>query len=232
MSPRKMWVAWPLGIFLLGAAGSVYAEGLVQKAGKNAAKGAVKGAAEAVDTGEVTRGAKQVVKSVLDGAADAVPMVTSQIVNQANVNKKTIGKVARQVTTEAVAGALGASLAEMHQALGAHGDGPLADTLAATTERIAAAFVRGASSEMHLRANDSLESETEKITAAAVRGAASEMHFKFSVWPLVLAFIGGAISTLLCGFGLMFLYLLFQKKRSVDVEVKTPSHPGPAAGMG
>ena len=60
----------------------------------------------------------------------------------------------------------------------------------------------------------------ERLSAAAVRGARSEIHVNFPIGSLVLAFVLGGFSTLLCGFGLMMLYLLFQKHR--------PATPSPA----
>jgi len=204
---------------LLGVSGDVYAQGLVQKASKEAVKGAVKGVGQEINSADITRGAKQVTKGMIDGVSDAVPTVTSQMVNQANVNKKAIGKVARQVSTEAVQGAVGASVREMNQALGKSGDGPLVDTLAATGEKVTAAVVRAIIAEARM---DPVTAE--KLSAAFVRGARSEMQFNFSIWPLALAFVLGGLSTVLCGFMLMLLYILFQRRRGVEV-VETATVP-------
>jgi hypothetical protein len=66
------------------------------------------------------------------------------------------------VTTDAVAGALGMTMAEVKKEIGKDGDGPLANAMVAMTER---------------------------LTAAIVRGARSEMQFHYPMWPVVLAFV-------------------------------------------
>jgi len=221
----KTTVTMAVWMALLGLTGIVHAEGgIVQSASKDAAKGAIKGVQQEMNSGELVKGAKEVTKSMIQGAADAAPLVTSQIANQANVNKKAIGKVARQVSTEAVAGAFGATVREVDEALGQKGDGPLATALVAMTERMMAAAVRGIVAEGRMD-----PATAEKLTAAAVRGATSEMHF--SVWPLVLAFFLGGLSTFLFGFGLMLLYLLFQRKRAPEVEAATAIQTRPVTSI-
>ena len=64
---------------LFSFAGKVQADGVVQNAGKDMVKGAVKGAQQEINAGDVTRGAKQITKGVLDGAADEAPLITSQL---------------------------------------------------------------------------------------------------------------------------------------------------------
>lgn len=216
MLARPLYLVIFVCVAWLGQGGAARAEGLVEKASKNAAKGVLKGAAQEINTEEVVRGAKEVTKSVIQGAADAAPQVTSQIANQANVNRKALGRVARQVTSDAVSGAVDVTMSEVQRELGPHGDGPLAVALTATTERLVAGMVRGVRSEAHFSPPDNLEARMERLTAAVVRGAASQMSF--SVWPYVLAFVIGGISTLLCGVGLMLLYLLFQRRRASSVE--------------
>mgnify|MGYP007034012195 FL=1 len=66
---------------------------------------------------------------------------------------------------------------------------------------------------------------TERIAAAAVRGATSEMHFNFRVWPLVLAFILGGISTVLCSGGVLLLYLLAVRLRAARSETVVAKEP-------
>ena len=172
--------------------------GIIKQAGKDATKGTVEAVKESLDTRQLTKGAKQVTKGVLDGVSNAVPLIGSQVAHQADANKKMIGGVAEEVSQDAVKGVFGASVTEVNSALGAHGDGPLADTLAATTER---------------------------LTASAVRGATSQLHFGFSVWPLVLAFVIGGVSTLFCGIGLMLLYMLFQRRQTVVGPAKVQEMP-------
>ena len=104
----KSWMAAVLCSVVLGLSGSAYADGIVQRASKDAVKGAVEGAKKELQSPEVPKSAKQLTKSVAEGVADAVPLVTSQAVNQANVNRKTMGKVAREVSGDAAAGMVGA----------------------------------------------------------------------------------------------------------------------------
>ena len=133
-----------------------------------------------------------------------------------NLNRKAIGNVARQVTVDAAAGVMGVTMHEMNKAIGPKGDGPMADSMVALSERMTTTSVRAMVNE--LRPDPAT---MEKMMAASVRGAMSEMHFNFSVWPLVLAFALGGISTLLCGVGLMLLYMLFQRRREVVAEPVT-----------
>lgn len=198
---------------LIGLAGSAYAEGITEKAGKGIAKGAVKGAEQELDADKITKGAKQVTKGVLDGAADAAPMVTSQIANQANVNKKALGKVARQVTADAVAGAMGTTEAEIKKEIGKGGEGPMADALVALTERLTAAVVRGIKSE-------------------------TDVQVHIPTWTFVLAFVAGGVSTFVCGLGLLLLYIAFQRRRvpvatpATAAETPPPLRTHPARSMG
>ena len=179
-------------VLLTALAGSVsiaHAEGITEKVGKGAVKGAVKAVKEQIDVGDVTQGAKQVTKGVMDGAADAAPLVTSQIVNQANVNKKAMGKVARTVTAQAVAGAVDSGAAEMVDAIGKKGDGPMADAMVAMTERLTAAIVRG------------VKSETPDI------------KLDIPVWKYVIAFVLGGVSTFITAMGMLLLYIAFARRR-------------------
>src|SRR5262245_52685772 len=143
MLNKLLPAALVLSITGLGMIGNVRADGVVQKASKDAAKGAIKGVQQELNTGELVQGAKEVTKGMVDGISNAVPMMTSQILKQTDVNKKAIGHVARQVSTQAVSGALGAAVHEMDESLGRKGDGPLAEAIAATSERVTAAAVRG-----------------------------------------------------------------------------------------
>ncbi len=204
----KSYISWL--VLLIGVLGgsAVYAEGIVQKASKDVAKGAIKGAQQELNSEELIQGAKQVTKAMVDGAANAAPLVTSQVVKQTDINRKTVGKIARQVSSDAVVGAVGATVHEVDAALGKNAEGPLADTMTATSERVTAGIVRGVVSELHIDGTT-----TEKIAAAAVRGAVSEMHFNVPVWSFLLAFVAGSVATLLCGVGLLLLYILFQRRR-------------------
>lgn len=194
------------------------ADGIVQNASKDVAKGAIKGLQQEMNSPGLVNSAKQVTKGMVDGMADAAPLVTSQVANQANLNRKAIGNVARQVTVDAAAGMMGVTMHEMKRELGAKGDGPMADTVVALSERMTTANIRALASE--LRPDPAT---VEKLTAASVRGAMSEMNFNFHlpVWPLALAFALGGLSTLLCGVGLMLLYILFQRRRDA-VPVPVP----------
>lgn len=213
---RNLWALEMIvcGAILSCSLSSVRGDGVVENASKNAIKGAVKGVGQEISSGNLTMGAKQVTKGMVDGVADAVPLVTSQMANQANVNKKAIGNVARQVSADAVSGAVDATAQKLDKALGENGDGPLANTLTATTQRVTAAAARGFVQELRIE-----PAAAEKLSAAAVRGAMSEIHLDFRVWPIALAFVLGGVSTLFCGLGLMLLYILFQRKH---VAVETP----------
>jgi hypothetical protein len=213
----RIAVSMALAIALIGASAPADAQ-IVQKASKEAAKGLVKGIEQEIQSPQIVEGAKQVTKGMVDGVANAVPLVASQVTNQANTNRKALGNVARQVTSDAASGMLGATVKEVTRALGPKADGPLADTLTATSERLTSANVRALVAELKPD-----PATYEKLSAAMVRGAVSEMNFNFSVWPLVLAFVLGGLSTLLFGFGLMLLYLLFQRRREHAPEaVPTP----------
>lgn len=199
-------------LLTLGFMQDVVAEGIVQSASKNAAKGIVKGMQQELNTGTVIEGAKQVTKGMLDGVSAAAPTVTSQIVKQANVNRKEIGNVARTVTANAVSGGMTTGVNQIQDALGKNGDGPLADTMAATSERVMAATVRGIVSEVRMDPKTA-----EALSAAAVRGAMSQMQFHIPVWSYTVVFMLGCFSTLVCGVGLMLLYSLFQRRRPVEL---------------
>jgi hypothetical protein len=181
---------------------------VVQRASKEAAKGALSAAKEQVPPGELVNRAKDVTKGVAEGAADAVPQITSQFLNQCNRDRRAIGHVARQVADDAVGGALAATVQEADRALGPDGDGPLARTLAATLEKTTAASMRGLVTQIHLDPQT-----VEQLTAAGMRGAVSELPLHFRVWPYVLVFILGGFATFICGLGLTLLYLLFENKR-------------------
>lgn len=171
-------------IALLGG-GLAFGDGppVVQKASKDATKGSVEGVKEAVGSADLTKGAKDVTKGVLDTTARVAPAIEAQVIHQANASKTAIGGVAQEVSKDAVNGIISASAAQLELALGEHGEGPLAVTLAATTER---------------------------IMAAAVRGASSEVHTGIGIWALVLAFALGGISTLLCAALIAGLYVFFR----------------------
>lgn len=188
-----LWAAF--SALTVGGLDAAHADGLVKGASKEAVKGAVKGVQQELDAGSLTRGAKEVTKGVVDGVSNAAPQMTSQVVNQANVNRKEIGNVARQVTKDAVGAALGVSMREMNQALGEKGDGPLADTLVATTERMTAAATRGIVSEIK-----------------------SNVHVDINPWPTVLGFVLGGVSAVVCGLVFLLLYMLFQRRRVPVLE--------------
>jgi hypothetical protein len=229
MLKRSMALVLLLEVALLGG-GYAHAEGVVQSASKDVAKGAVKGLQQELNSGTIIEGAKQVTKGAVDGISAAAPTVTSQLIKQTNLNRKAISNVARTVSQQAVAGAVVSTTTELQEALGKDGDGPLAKTMAASAEKIMAATVRGVVAGLPPADG----STTEKLAAAAMRGARSEVHVNFPVGSFVLAFVLGGFSTLLCGFGLMMLYLLFQKHRPVSpVVAPTPAsipHGQPAYG--
>jgi len=211
------------GIVILSLATEIWAEGgVVQNASKAAAKGAVKGVQQQLSPGELVDRAKDLTKGVADGVADAAPRITSQILNQVSVNRQAVGQVARQASDAAVTGALDATARKMGETLGPRADRPLAESLAAMTEKTTAAATRGVVTELR---PDPMTIET--LTAAVVRGAVSELHFHVSIWPLVLAFTLGGISTLFCGLGLLLLYLLFERRhQSGAATIRLPS-PAP-----
>lgn len=209
---------------LLGSLASVWADGVVQNASKDMVKGAIKGAKQEIQSPEVPPAAKNIVKSMADGMAESMPLITSQMANQANVNRKAIGKTARQVTSDAVGGALDATVRGVGAALGKDGEGPLAESLTAATEKNVAAAIRGFKSEMNLsEMDDKVAASTEKIAAAAVRGAMSQIHVSFPFWSFLLVFLLGGFATLACGFGLTLCYVLFQRRRAVEVEQVIPT---------
>ncbi|MFO0579476.1 MAG: hypothetical protein U1A78_36225 [Polyangia bacterium] len=225
----KSWTAVLLCTAVLGLSGSAHGDGIVQRASKDAVKGAVEGAKKELQSPEVPKSAKQLTKSVAEGVADAVPLVTSQAVNQANVNRKTMGKVAREVSGDAAAGMVGAITRKVNEAV-VNGDGKVGDAMAETTEKVTAAAVRGMTSQLQFdpgdpKLRDAMAATTERIAAAAVRGATSEMHFNFRVWPLVLAFILGGLSTVLCSGGVLLLYLLAVRLRAARSETVVAKEP-------
>lgn len=200
MSSRMYKAAVVFWVVLAGSTGA-YADGVVKNASQDAAKGIVQGVKEEVGKTDVNKGAKDVGKGFTTGAADAVPALTNQMIKQAKQDRKAIGQVARTMTTQAVAGVVDVTNQNLLEQLGKDGDGPMANAMVGMAERVSAAIVRGAS---------------------------SEMHFKVSyppVWPLALAFVIGGFSTLVFGIGLMLLYILFQRKRVVVAE------PTPAVTM-
>jgi hypothetical protein len=196
-----------------GLLSSVHADGIVQNASKDAAKGAVKGVQQEMNNPELVKGAKEMAKGMVDGVSNAVPTMTSQMINQTNVNRKALGNVARTVTKEAVAGVINESTHSMEAALGKDAEGPLATTLVASTEKVTAAVVRGLASEIKVD-----PATAEKLSAAAVRGAMSEIHVQIPVWSMLIAFVLGGFASLLLGGGLMVLFMLFQRRRAVAVE--------------
>jgi hypothetical protein len=213
-----------LACFMTLGVAQARADGVVENASKGAARGAVKGVQQELNTGTMIEGAKQVTKGMLDGVANAVPTVTSQIVKQSNVNRKQLGNVARTVTGEATSGLISSSARELQESLGKNGDGPLADTMAATSERVMAATVRGIVTEARID-----PATAQNLAAAAMRGALSEVHFQIPVWTYLIAFLLGSFSTLLCGVGLMVLYMLFQRRRTEVVAAPVPAvHARPA----
>lgn len=221
MLRKSMTVVVALAV-VLGFLASVRADGVVQNASKDAVKGAIKGAKQEIQSPEMPPAAKNIVKGMADGMAESVPLITSQMANQANVNRKVIGKTARQVSADAVGGALDATVRGVGAALGKDGEGPLAESLTAATEKNTAALVRGLKSEMNFNVtDDKVAASTEKIAAAAVRGAMSQIHFSFPFWSFLLAFLLGGFATLACGFGLTLCYILFQRRRVVEVEPVT-----------
>ncbi len=217
----RLVVSMAVTAMLLCMGGISHADGIVQTATKNAAKGVIKGVQQELNSPALVEGVKKATKGVIDGVAAAAPLVTSQIANQANKNRKAIGHVARQVSADAASGMMSVTMREMKQAFGAKGDGPMADALVATSARLTTATMRAMVAE--LRPDPA---SIEKTTAASVRGARSELHFNFSVWPLVLALALGGVSTLLCGVGLMLLYVLFQRRRAVVAEPAATRLPG------
>ena len=207
-----LWAAF--SALTVGGISAARADGIVKSASKEAVKGAVKGVQQELDAGNLTRGAKEVTKGMVDGISDAAPQMTSQIVNQANVNRKQLGRVARQVTGDAVDAAVGVGMREMGEALGEKGDGPLADTLVATTERITAAATRGIVSEIQ-----------------------SKVHVSISPWPMVLGFILGGVSSVICGLFFLLMYVLFQRRRvpvleRVPVQMAQAQAQNPAQHQG
>lgn len=203
---RRLLLLTMLSVIMIGAPGAVRADGIVQNASKEATKGAVKGLAQEANSANLVQGAKQVTKGMIDGVSDAAPQVTSQIVKQANVNKATMGKVARTVSGQAVAGAVDATASGLTRALGEDGDGKLADAMAAVTEKVAAALVRGIKSEIQVP------------------------EIKISPWPMVIGVLIGAFSSLFCAAGLLLLYLAFQHRRPAAPAQPAAQQSTPASG--
>ena len=206
MKNRRWSLVVVLVAFGVALGGVARADGIVQNASKEAAKGAVRGVAQEANSGNLVNGAKQVTKGMMDGVSDAAPQMTSQIVNQANVNKKTMGKVARTVTGQAVAGAVDAGASSLSQALGADADSKVADAMVALTERMAAALVRGIKSEADVK-----------------------IHVDANPWMIVLGVGIGAAATLVCSAGMLLLYLAFTRRRPA-FEVAVPMRAGQPAG--
>jgi len=195
MKKPSLLLAIAVGLTLGGAA---LGDGLpmAEKVGKDATKGSVEAVKESVGSGGLTKGAKEITKGVLDTTAKVAPAIEAQVIRQANTNKTAIGGVAQEVSKDAVNGFIPASAQQIELALGPHGDGPLADTLSATTER---------------------------LVASAARGARSELHFGFGVWTLVLAFALGGMSALLCAVLVTCAYVVFQRRSAaLDAERRPP----------
>lgn len=204
-----------LSIVVLGGAPSARAAGIPETVGKGAVKGAVKAVQEQVTVADLTKGAKEVIKGAVDGIGTAVPRVARRIVDQADTDKDAMGSVARTVTGEAVAGAVEGGNAELVEAIGRKGDGPMADALVAMTERLTGAIVRG------------LKAETP------------EVHLVSPVWKYAAAFALGGVATFLTALGMLLLYIAFARRRTpllVAPEASpgdgqaAPPHAQPAPG--
>ncbi len=94
--------------------------------------------------------------------------------------------------------------AELTRQLGASGDGPLGQALAATSERMAAAALRGAADEPLLfsecRGPDRpscLERRVREMSRAAGTGFSRGILQPANVWPMLAAFLLGVLVTLL-----------------------------------
>jgi hypothetical protein len=87
---------------------------------------------------------------------------------------------------------------------GPAGDGALATSLSAMTERMAGAMARGAQGDLaplfpECRGADAsgcLDRTVERLSRASSAGVAAGIRESLGVWPFVFAFGGGALSTL------------------------------------
>jgi hypothetical protein len=164
-----------LSVSLLSITLGVFAgNGIVQNASKDAAKGAINAAEQNLDAGKVAKGAKQVGKGVLDSAADAAPLLESQLFHQADKNKRLVGNLAGQVTRDVMV----AGTEEMERALGSDGKGPLANAMTATAERVTDAALRGVVAQL----------SGWTLVAAFVLGGLSTLLFGGALLLLYLAF--------------------------------------------
>lgn len=170
-----VFISVTFGLVMAAASASA---GIVQKAGKDAVGGAVQAVKERVNSGEVGKGTEEVTKGAIRGVtaeSDKLKEAEKQMVKGLSAEKHQLAGITREVTRGAAQGMLNESVEQMRKELGDHGDGPFAITMAATTERISAALVRGASSQIHLSG------------------------------MLLLCFAAGAFSSLLCGVGIALL---------------------------
>jgi hypothetical protein len=88
--------------------------------------------------------------------------------------------------------------------LGPSGEGPLSTSLSAMTERLTGAMARGALGDLAplfpecsgVDASKCLDRAVERMSRATSAGVAAGVRESLGVWPLVLAFGGGVLSTL------------------------------------
>jgi len=88
--------------------------------------------------------------------------------------------------------------------LGRAGEGPLSTSLSATTEQVTASMARGVRGELGVLfpecdggdAAKCLDRSIERVSRASAAGVAAGIRESLGVWPLVLAFGGGAFSML------------------------------------
>jgi hypothetical protein len=89
-------------------------------------------------------------------------------------------------------------------ALGPAGDGPLAESLSATSAQVTESMARGARDELAplfpecrgAAASSCLERAVERVSRASSAGVAAGIRDALGVWPFVLAFGGGALGAL------------------------------------
>jgi hypothetical protein len=114
-------------------------------------------------------------------------------------------EVHRATPVEAVAQqAVGAFSGAMIDELGRTGDGPLADSLSATTAQVAGAMARGARGELAplfpecqgADAAGCLDRAVERVSRATSAGVVAGIREALGVWLLALAFGGGAFLAL------------------------------------
>jgi hypothetical protein len=88
--------------------------------------------------------------------------------------------------------------------LGPSGEGPLGTSLSALTERLTASMARGARGHLTplfpecsgADASGCLDRTVERMSRAGTAGVAAGVRESLGIWPLVLAFGGGVISTI------------------------------------